>query len=211
MVIPKEWKCNIPTEDVTITALLELPLPRRGSVECPAELLISALFSKQEPSNYVEALQESQEIPSASYLKALRAMVQKVQDDGYISVIGGFPGTPMGPIYPLWVVQYWEHLSFPVSSKTSWTHSMAWLEGNSEAHLVKEFTSVLPWISPIAAGLDFSINDLSLLLSDEWLDDNHIKFFTSFFGRIATENALPILITTLACTSPITGESQACI
>jgi len=41
------------------------------------------------------------------------------------------------------------------------------------------------------------MNDLCDLLSDDWLNDNHIDFFASFFNDIASNATLPILIAQL--------------
>lgn len=41
------------------------------------------------------------------------------------------------------------------------------------------------------------MDDIYLLLSDEWLNDNHINFFSSLLNNVASHAGLPILITSI--------------
>jgi hypothetical protein len=211
MDIPEEWKKMIPAKDMTVSMLLKFQLPCQGSMACAPSTPASTLFSRQQPGEYEETLAQSKDIPSASYLTVLERLVRGVQKEGYHSIKGGFPGTAQGLRYPLWVVRYWSQMSYPIASKGGWTRSIIWLEGSGDKPRVEELISQLPWISPTTGRLGFSINDLFVLLSDEWLNDNHIDFFADLFGKKAAESTSKILITTLAFSRGMGGREQVSI
>ncbi|KAF9642282.1 hypothetical protein BDM02DRAFT_3133190 [Thelephora ganbajun] len=173
MGIPQKWKDQFPG-DITIQTLLQWPLPRQGSAKCDKDLPISAFFSYQEPGEYEETLGELQEIPSVSYITLLERMMKEV-------------------------IGYWRSMTHAITSKKAWVNSVEWLkDGGYLQPLVEEYLCHLPWTNPPSARLMFSMNDLPILLSDQWLSDTHIDFFATLFGSAATKNTPLILITTLA-------------
>lgn len=95
-----------------------------------------------------------------------------------------------------------------IKSQAAWRESSTWLGDHYLASLVQECISHLPWIRPIEASFCFTINDLSPLLSDQWLSDEHIDFFASLFGKAASDGSLSIIITTLAFSRAIPGRPQ---
>lgn len=56
----------------------------------------------------------------------------------------------------------------------------------------------LPWRKSVSSSLQFSMNDLFLLLSSQWLFDNHLEFFGSLANDTISRAKLPILITSLS-------------
>ena len=95
-----------------------------------------------------------------------------------------------------------------IKSQAAWRESSTWLGDHYLASLVQECISHLPWIRPIEASFCFTINDLSPLLSDQWLSDEHIDFLASLFGKAASDGSLSIIITTLAFSRAIPGRPQ---
>lgn len=208
MVIPQEWALQVPGEDLAVLKLLECPLPTQMTMDCDSGSSISALFSKQEPEGYEEILGKSMEIPSTAYLTILQRLIGEAQGQGYCSIRCHFPEITASLRYPLWVVRYWERLSSLIGSKEAWANCLAWLGDDEKKPMVMECISRLRWISPIAARFSFLIKDLCLLLSDEWLGDEHINFFVSCFEEVATKAALPILITNLTFPNYMLGRPQ---
>ena len=205
MEIPKEWKEQLPGMDLTIPMLLKFSLPRQGARNLQEPLPISALFSKETPDEHKKI---SNEIPPSSYIQNLRRTVEDAKALGYHSIKGGFPGTTKGSTYPLWMIHYWGHLSNAISSKGMWAHSIAWLSNCSYPPLVDEYINHLPWMKPPLSRLMFLMEDLSILLSDEWLNDSHIDFFATYFNQATTGTSPPILITPLSFSHSIKSLEQ---
>ena len=203
------WETRIPKDDLTISELLRSNVPKLASMDCNLSKPlppIHTLFAKQEPERFQEALLESVEIPSASYISILRKLVREAQKQGFHSVNSGIPGTVDGVRYPLWAVHYWEKMSFPAASKAAWADSVVWAGAGHTC--LEEFISSMPWMSPVATNLPFSLNDLPILLSNEWLNDNHLDFFASHLNGVVNTTVLNILITTLPFSNFMNGRSQ---
>jgi len=203
MGIPQKWRDQLPGE-MSIQSLLQFPLPKQGSTRWHKDPQISTLFSSQEPVMYEETLGALGEIPLVSHITGLWKMMEKAKTQGYKSILGGFPGTTTNSRYPLEVVDFWRAMSDTIASKRAWIDSTDWLDDNGHLHLIADkYFCHLPWTKPPSTRLSFSMDHLSVLLSDEWLSGVHIDFFATLFGNVATKNKLPILITTLAFSEAI--------
>lgn len=206
MEIPKEWKEQLPKQDTSIPTLLQWSLPRQGSGGFPEELTISALFSEQGSGDEYNILDE---IPPKSYIQRLRNWAEDAQNLGYHSVKGGIPGTTTGCLYPLWMIEYWGTMSLAIASKEMWADSMAWLsKSRSYPPVVDKCIKCLPWMKPLYSQLEFRVDDLSILLSDKWLSDEHINFFAHYFNQAADGISPPILIAPLCLSNYILSSRK---
>jgi hypothetical protein len=203
MHIPEEWRRSLPEASLTIPGLLEWSLPKQDASKFQETLLVSDLFSKQAPGEFGEI---SNEIPSHSYIQRLGRIVEGAQTQGYNSIKGGFPGTTEGSTYPLWMIDFWRHLSHAISSKKKWSDSILWAKNKSCPQLVHKYINHIPWMKPLTSQLVFIMEDLSTLLSDQWFNDNHMDFFAMYFNKDATGVSPPILITSLSFSRSIQSE-----
>ena len=209
--IPSNWAQHIPGDDVPIQVLLKWSPPEQCFTEYKNQGEISKLFSKELPKGYKDTLGEPGMVPHRTYLIALSQAKKEMEEQGYCSIKGGFPGTNKNTRYPLWVSLYWEKLDSAATSRAAWAKSMAWLKEMGEENTINKWISFLPWTKPTAVRLAFSMDDLAVLLSGEWLGSRHIDFFASHFQQVANEAAMPFLITSLSFSESMGGRSQVSI
>jgi hypothetical protein len=203
-VIPKDYERLIPSEEITISSLLNTPLPTiLSSVNLlrPAKSCVVC-----EPPSWTEDQLKTVRIPSKEWLMVLDAAIVDGWPKGARSV--EHPSDTKIR-FPLWVGTFWTAISEVIQQRNEWRRAQEWvltLTQGRETHEVQAIFNKIPrkmyiWILPVEA--DRTVTKISFfaqLLSDGFLAERHIDAFVAYLNiqvRRRTPKAPGILVADL--------------
>jgi hypothetical protein len=133
------------------------------------------MFSQLEPNIDLTCL-ATRPIPPVDWLGKLNMALGQAWFDGQRSIID--------PRYkdsrlPLWTIQFWKDMAEAVKKRVLWQASDEWIAKNmkdiavvKEGEVAREVMGTLSWGIPLRAlGSLTTMETLTILLSDRWLDD----------------------------------------
>ncbi|CDO76140.1 hypothetical protein BN946_scf185027.g3 [Trametes cinnabarina] len=175
--IPTEHSTLLPSKNLSVLELLKRALLTKSSLLVIQEA--ERLFSFDAPTNGLEAL-TSRPLPPDDFVRKLQKAFGQAWFSGALSVVDGrFKSSRL----PLSALTYWTEMGLIVDKKATWKRALEWLtrwerspDFLKEADHARLLMGSLSWSTRIQAlGSDTSAENLALLLSDEWLDDELIN------------------------------------
>lgn len=115
-------------------------------------------------------------IPSVDWLAKLDAAFGQAWFDGRRSIIDSWCKDSH---LPLWAIQFWKDMVEAVKMRVMWQASDEWIAKNmkdaasmKDGEAAREIMGTLSWGTPLhALGSLTTMDTLTILLSDHWLDD----------------------------------------
>jgi hypothetical protein len=184
--IPKDYKSLIPSDAMSISSLLNTPLPTILSTASTLRPAKSCLVS--EPPSWTEDELKTMRVPSKEWLDGLDGAIVEGWLNGAHSVEHPSDATVR---FPLWVGTFWMSLLEVIREREEWRRSREWmlsLTQGAETHETLATFDRVPWkkhvwILPVEA--DRAVTKLSFfarLLSDGLLAERHIDAFASYLN-----------------------------
>ncbi len=214
LAIPAPHTTLLPDPRVSVLGLLASELPPRPSAITHADA--SRSFSFDPPTEDLPALTD-RPLPHPQFIQKLQKEFGKAWFSGALSVVDGrFKNSRL----PLYVITYWTEMTLIYDKRVEWARADVWLrryEGRDDA-LVEEGTRVRMAMGALAWGLrlrgleaDTGAETLAGLLSDEWLNDEHINMlFEELYTRVRLDGVLgkTVVVFSLAFQSIIRNAVQ---
>ena len=221
--IPETYQCLLPTEEISISSLLNTPLPAIAStanILGPAQSCVAL-----EPPSWTEEQLKTALVPSKEWLMALDAAILEGWTKGIRSI--KHPGNE-GLRFPLWVGTFWTAISEVIREQREWKRAQEWvltLPHGRETQDVQAVFDSTPqksdlWMLPVKA--DRAVTKVSFfaeLLSDGYLAERHIDAFVAHLNIWAnrSQKAPGILVADLSLSltlafhhNAIVGQIQTC-
>ncbi|KAL7281612.1 hypothetical protein ACG7TL_004929 [Trametes sanguinea] len=167
----------LPDQTLSVLALLRKTLPPELAHLVTQEAQCS--FDFEAPTDTLEAL-ESRPLPPDDLVRKLQQAFGQAWFNGAQSLVDRrFKQSKL----LLFVLTYWTEMGLVVSKKAIWKRAVDWLtrweqDTNflKEADRARSLMDLLPWSARIKAlGSDTGAENLALLLSEQWLDDELIN------------------------------------
>ena len=188
LAIPKQYENLLPYPEVSVLGLLAANLPPRPSAVTYLEAKRS--FSFEPPTEDLPALAD-RPLPHPEFLKKLQKAFGQAWFSGALSVVDGRYKDSRLPLY---VITYWVEMTLIYEKRVRWVRADMWLrryEGRDDV-LVDEAMRVRASMGSLAWGLrlkgletDTGTETLAGLLSDDWLDDEHLNMlFEELYSRV---------------------------
>ncbi|KAI0828201.1 hypothetical protein BC628DRAFT_1417790 [Trametes gibbosa] len=199
--IPPEFAYLLPTSELSVLHLLDMELPHQPA-NCVAPRA-DGQFSF-DPPNKDPSILAQREIPSPPFLAGLQKAFGQAWFSGAQSLKDyRFKDSRL----PLWALGYWSEASIIVAKKAVWHHAVSWLNGREalsrlgeSAGRARACLGKLTWRGRLhVGGSTADIQALSTLLSDSWLNDDHIDILMACLSLQA--NKIPILAQSVAVLS----------
>ncbi|OSC96522.1 hypothetical protein PYCCODRAFT_1379012 [Trametes coccinea BRFM310] len=177
LAIPTEHLKLLPDQTLSVLALLRKTLPPELAHLVTQEAQCS--FDFEAPTDTLEAL-ESRPLPPDDLVRKLQQAFGQAWFNGAQSLVDRrFKQSKL----LLFVLTYWTEMGLVVSKKAIWKRAVDWLtrweqDTNflKEADRARSLMDLLPWSARIKAlGSDTGAENLALLLSEQWLDDELIN------------------------------------
>ncbi|KAF8229013.1 hypothetical protein L208DRAFT_1483252 [Tricholoma matsutake] len=132
-------------------------------------------YSQLEPNTDLRCL-ATRPIPSVDWLAKLDAAFGQAWFDGRRSIIDSWYKDSH---LPLWAIQFWKDMVEAVKMRVMWQASDEWIAKNmkdaasmKDGEAAREIMGTLSWGTPLhALGSLTTMDTLTILLSDHWLDD----------------------------------------
>ncbi len=176
LAIPPHERLFLPSEDLSITALLQLELPSQPLVLAYEKA--QTAFTHLPPTESLNAVSmKSRPIPPSDYIKTLWSAFGQAWFDGAQSVVDFRYKQSRLPLY---VITYWDEMSRALQHAKSWKRArgwaMSWLSKLDDGEMLREAVGgvldSLAWgLGLRALGASSTVDSLAKLLSDDWLDD----------------------------------------
>ncbi|TBU21591.1 hypothetical protein BD311DRAFT_743520 [Dichomitus squalens] len=202
LAIPPEYQDLLPDPDTSVLALLCANLPPRPSALTSQNA--SHAFTDDPPNETLQKLFD-RPVPPPNYIGKLQKEFGQAWFSGAQSIIDGRYKDSRLPFY---AIEYWTQMSHILDKRMTWLRAESWLntwEAKDDALLAEAPTartsfSVLAWGSRLQLrAVDTGAETLASLLSDDWLNDEHL------FSRVrrdpnlsATVILLPVCFQALA-------------
>ncbi|TFY61180.1 hypothetical protein EVJ58_g4673 [Rhodofomes roseus] len=184
--VPTHLLYLLPDLHYSVMELLQKPLPKQPSTLIGQDA--AASFSILPPTEDLPAI-ATRPLPPSKHLGNLHSAFGQAWFDGARSVVDWRYKDSRLPLYTL---TYWMEMEIAADKQAQWRRSEEWLGRWGERVNIKatdearDALQTLGWNSDYRA-LDAasSVAVLALLVSDEWLNDDIIDMFMSYFGRQA--------------------------
>ena len=185
-VIPKDYENLIPSEEISVSSLLKIPLP---TIVSTANLLRPAksCVACGSPS-WTEDQLKTMRVPSKEWLMALDGAIVAGWLRGVCSV--EHPSDP-NIRFPLWVGTFWTALTEVIQQQKEWRRAQEWvltLTHGQETRKIQAIFEKIPrkmyiWILPVEA--DRAVTKISFfaqILSDGFLAERHLDAFVAYLN-----------------------------
>lgn len=194
LTIPQKHQRLLPDPKLSVLGLLAAELPLRPSAVTHQEA--SRAFSFDPPTEDLPAIR-TRPLPHPQFVQKLQKAFGQAWFSGALSIVDGrFKDSRL----PLYVITYWMEMTFIYEKKACWLQADVWLrryEGRDDA-LVQEGELVRVSMGSLAWGLrlkaleaDTGADTLAGLLSDQWLNDEHINMlFEELYSRVRLNTSL---------------------
>ena len=194
LAIPQKHKRLLPDPNLSVLGLLAAELPPRPSAVTHQEA--SRAFSFDPPTEDLPAI-SARPLPHPQFVQKLQKAFGQAWFSGALSVVDGRYKDSRLPLY---VITYWMEMTLIYDKRGRWSQADAWLrryEGSDDA-LVEQGTLVRVSMGNLAWGLrlkaleaDTGADTLAGLLSDQWLNDEHINMlFEELYSRVRLDASL---------------------
>ena len=191
-VIPKGFEHIIPSEDISISSLLNTHLP---TIVTAVNLLRPAksCVAFEEP-NYTEDQLTTMQVPSKEWLTALDTAII----EGWLKGVRSIEHPSDAKVrFPLWVGTFWMAISEVIQEQRGWQRAQEWvlaLPQGRQTHEVQAVFDRIPrntsiWMLPVEA--DRAVTRVSFfaqLLSDKFLAERHIDAFVTYLNIMTRRN-----------------------
>ncbi|OJT07821.1 hypothetical protein TRAPUB_1281 [Trametes pubescens] len=175
--IPEKHASLLPATSLSVLDLLALKLQAQPSNYVTPEA--ERAFSFEDPNDDLPALSKRR-IPPDAFLRKLHKAFGPAWFNGAQSIVDtGFKQSRVPP----YALTYWSEMSIILVKKATWQRAEGWLTRwerepgfLEEADHARILMGSLAWDAQIQAlGSDTSAENLAGLLSEDWLDDEHIN------------------------------------
>ncbi|TFK81466.1 hypothetical protein K466DRAFT_656140 [Polyporus arcularius HHB13444] len=183
LAIPPFERKLLPHPSLPISRLLEKKLPAQ-----PATLTqekAASTFARHPATESLQAVDfQWRPIPPSGYIQALRNAFGQAWFDGAQSVIDfRYKHSRL----PLHVLTYWDEMAVALQNQSAWRKALGWarvqlamLADTNLAGKVEGVLDVMAWgLGLRALGASASVDSLTKLLSDQWLDDDIIDMLAT--------------------------------
>ncbi|KAI0629632.1 hypothetical protein C8Q77DRAFT_1065756 [Trametes polyzona] len=186
LTIPSWYTTLLPDSKLSVLEFLALPLPTQPSVLVNYDA--QRVFSFDSPTDSLTML-VNRPIPSPEFIQDMHKAFGQAWFSGAQSIIDPRYKQSRVPFYAL---TYWKEMSFALAKRAAWKLAEGWLARwerlpgfLEEADHARVLLGALPWSSRVEAlGSDTGAENLALLLSDQWLDDELINMLLQeLYGR----------------------------
>ncbi|KAH9855569.1 hypothetical protein C2E23DRAFT_813848 [Lenzites betulinus] len=201
LALPPEYKHLIPAPQLSVLQLLAIELPHQPA-NCVAPRA-DRQFSF-DPPNEDPGILALRPVPSPHFLAGLQKAFGQAWFSGALSLVDyRFKNSRL----PLWALGYWSEVSIAITKVAVWRAAVSWLNGREnlpglEKDAVRAHTYLgqLAWTGRLRIGGGTAdIQTLASLLSDSWLDDDHIDALMAHLSTRA--NTIPVLAQSVAVLS----------
>jgi hypothetical protein len=179
--IPDSFKRLIPSSDISILSLLDVPLPTISSTANVLPLAESCAVCKPPSWNNDQLM--AMQVPPKDWLAALDDAII----EGWLRGVRSVEHPSDENVrFPLWVGTFWTALSEVILEQRAWRRAQEWvcaLPQGHETHGLRAVLGRVPWkadiwVLPVEA--DRAVTKISFfakLLSDGFLAERHIDAF----------------------------------
>ena len=192
-VIPEAYKHLLPSGEISISSLLDTPLPTITSIAGllrPAQSCVVL-----EPPSWTEDDLKTMQVPSKEWLAALDAAIVEGWPKGARSI--EHPNNA-NVRFPLWAGTFWTAISEVIQEKKEWKRAQEWVLGLPHGRETRDVQAVFNrtphkmyiWMLPVEA--DRAVTEVSFfakLLSDGFLAERHIDTFVTYLNIMARKRS----------------------